>query len=102
MAFLVLVIVTALAFDFTNGFLDTANATSTSIATCALPPRLAAPLCGLLNVAGGGFISLKVATTIAKGIIDSSLITLPIISAALLGAIAWNMVTWYLGRLPSS
>jgi PiT family inorganic phosphate transporter len=97
---LVLVIVTALVFDFTNGFHDTANAMATSIATGALRPRLAVLVSAIGNFAGA-FISLKVATTIAKGIVDSHLITLQVISAALLGAILWNLLTWWLG-LPSS
>jgi PiT family inorganic phosphate transporter len=97
---LVVVVITALAFDFTNGFHDTANAVATSIATRALPPRAAVLLSAALNVAGA-FLSLKVATTIAKGIVDSSHVTLQLVSAALLGAIAWNVITWLFG-LPSS
>lgn len=97
---LVVVIATALAFDFTNGFHDTANAMATSIATRALKPRIAVGLSAVLNAAGA-FISLKVATTISSGIVDSSLITLNALLAALIGAIAWNLITWYLG-LPSS
>jgi inorganic phosphate transporter, PiT family len=97
---LVIVVVTALAFDFTNGFHDTANAVATSISTRALPPRVAVALSAVLNLVGA-FLSLKVATTIAKGIVDSSHITLQVVFAALIGAIAWNLVTWYLG-LPSS
>lgn len=100
MVLLVIVIVTALAFDFTNGFHDTANAMATSIATRALKPRPAVALSAVLNLAGA-FISLKVATTISQGIVDSSLITLDALLAGLIGAIAWNLVTWYLG-LPSS
>ena len=81
---LISVIVTALAFDFTNGFHDTANAVATAIATGALRPCLAVLLSAPVNVAGA-FLSLKVATTIAKGIIDSSQVTLTILAAALLG-----------------
>ncbi|MBV8066040.1 MAG: inorganic phosphate transporter [Actinobacteria bacterium] len=99
-ALLVIVVATALAFDFTNGFHDSANAVGTAVATGALRPRLAVLLSAVLNVVGA-FLSIKVATTIAKGIIDSGQVTLTIISAALLGAIAWNLVTWLLG-LPSS
>jgi PiT family inorganic phosphate transporter len=97
---LVAVIVTALAFDFTNGFHDTANAMATSIATRALPPRRAVALSAVLNFAGA-FISIKVATTIAEDIVDSHLITLEVLFAGLLGAIVWNLVTWALS-LPSS
>ncbi|MDX6526767.1 MAG: inorganic phosphate transporter, PiT family, partial [Gaiellales bacterium] len=97
---LVIVVGTALAFDFTNGFHDTATAMATSIATRALPPRIAVALSAVLNVAGA-FLSLAVATTIAKGVVDPSAITLNIIFAGLIGAITWNLVTWYYG-LPSS
>jgi PiT family inorganic phosphate transporter len=97
---LVIVVGTALAFDFTNGFHDTANAMAASIATRALPPRVAVGLSAVLNVAGA-FLSLAVATTIAKGVVDPSAITLNIVFAGLIGAITWNLVTWYFG-LPSS
>jgi inorganic phosphate transporter, PiT family len=95
-----IVVATALAFDFTNGFHDTANAVATSISTRALSPRLAVTLAALLNFAGA-FISLEVAATIAKGIVDADLITPAIVFAGLVGAIAWNLATWYFG-LPSS
>ena len=97
---LVVVIVTAVSFDFTNGFHDTANAMATSIATKALKPRIAVALCGALNFVGA-FLSIKVAATIASGIVDQNVVTLPIVFAALLGAIAWNVLTWFFG-LPSS
>jgi len=99
-ALLVIVILTAVAFDFTNGFHDTANAMATSIATGALRPRAAVALSGVLNLVGA-FLSVSVAATIASGIVDSAQVTLPIIFAGLLGAIAWNVFTWYFG-LPSS
>ncbi len=97
---LFVVVGTALAFDFTNGFHDTANAMAASIATRALPPRAAVALSAVLNVVGA-FLSLAVATTIAKGVVDPSVITLNIVFAGLIGAITWNLVTWYFG-LPSS
>jgi PiT family inorganic phosphate transporter len=97
---LVIVVATALAFDFTNGFHDTANAVATSISTRAMPPRVAVTIAALLNFAGA-FISLKVAATVAKGIVDAELITTTIVFAGLVGAIAWNLATWYFG-LPSS
>jgi PiT family inorganic phosphate transporter len=99
-ALLVLVVAAALAFDFTNGFHDSANAMATSIATRALPPRIAVGLSAVLNFAGA-FISIAVATTIAKGIVDAGAVGLPVILAALVGAITWNLVTWLFG-LPSS
>jgi inorganic phosphate transporter, PiT family len=97
---LAVVIVTALAFDFTNGFHDTANAMATSIATRALKPRAAVGLSAVLNFAGA-FISIEVATTIAEDIVDESLISLEVLFAGLLGAILWNLTTWAAG-LPSS
>jgi inorganic phosphate transporter, PiT family len=95
-----IVVSTALAFDFTNGFHDTANAVAASISTRALSPRLAVALAAVLNFAGA-FISLEVAATIATGIVDAQLITPAIVFAGLIGAITWNLATWYFG-LPSS
>ncbi|GJF35136.1 phosphate transporter [Kitasatospora sp. NE20-6] len=97
---LVMVIVTALAFDFTNGFHDTANAMATSIATGALSPRVAVLVSAVLNVVGA-FLSTEVARTISGGIVNDGLITLGMIFAGLVGAILWNLLTWLLG-LPSS
>ena len=95
-----IVVGTALAFDFTNGFHDTANAVATSISTRALSPRLAVTMAAILNFAGA-FISLAVAATIATGIVNADVVTPPIVFAGLVGAIAWNLATWYFG-LPSS
>src|SRR5215208_3187868 len=95
-----IVVATALAFDFTNGFHDTANAVATSISTRAMSPRFAVALAAVLNFVGA-FISLEVAATIAKGIVDAGLVTPEIVFSGLVGAIAWNLATWYLG-LPSS
>jgi PiT family inorganic phosphate transporter len=97
---LVIVVGAALAFDFTNGFHDTANVVATSISTRALPPRLAVGLAAVLNFVGA-FISLEVAATVAKGIVEAGAVTPTVIFAGLIGAIAWNLVTWYYG-LPSS
>ena len=96
----VIVVVTALAFDFTNGFHDTANVVATSISTRAMPPRIAVGFAALLNFAGA-FISLKVAATVGSGIVESAAITPTIVFAGLIGAIGWNLITWYFG-LPSS
>ncbi|MBM9503340.1 inorganic phosphate transporter [Actinacidiphila acididurans] len=95
-----MVIVTALAFDFTNGFHDTANAMATSIATGALRPKVAVAISGVLNLVGA-FLSTAVAKTISGGIVDDSLVTPGMIFAGLVGAILWNLATWLLG-LPSS
>src|SRR5690349_17863414 len=97
---IVVVIVTALAFDFTNGFHDTANAMATSIATGALKPRTAVLIAGVLNLVGA-FLSVEVAKTISSGLVNDTLITPTVIFAGLIGAIVWNLVTWLLG-LPSS
>jgi PiT family inorganic phosphate transporter len=97
---LVLLVAVALLFDFTNGFHDTANAMATSIATHALPPKVAVGLSAILNFVGG-FISLKVAATIATDIVVASAITPTVILAGVLGGVVWNLLTWRLG-LPSS
>ncbi len=97
---LVIVVVTALAFDFTNGFHDTGNAMATSIATRAMKPKQAVLLSASLNLVGA-FLSLAVAATIAKGIVDAGVITLPVVLGGLVGGIIWNLVTWVLA-LPSS
>ncbi|SOC57049.1 inorganic phosphate transporter [Ornithinimicrobium cerasi] len=112
---LVLVVVVALAFDFTNGFHDTANAMATSIATGALAPRAAVALSAVLNLVGA-FLSVEVALTVTNSVIniqdadgaprpellgDGGLALLVVLLAGLVGAILWNVLTWLLG-LPSS
>src|SRR3954471_16487616 len=96
----VVVVVTALVFDFTNGFHDTANAMATSIATGALRPKVAVAIAGCLNLIGA-FLSVQVAKTISGGLVDETLITPVVIFAGLVGAIMWNLMTWLVG-LPSS
>jgi PiT family inorganic phosphate transporter len=97
---LVIVVATALAFDFTNGFHDTANVVATAISTRALSPRIAVGFAALLNFAGA-FLSLEVAATVGKGIVEADLVTPTIVFGGLIGAICWNLITWYFG-LPSS
>ncbi|WP_445150050.1 anion permease [Baekduia sp. Peel2402] len=97
---LYIVVATALAFDFTNGFHDTANAIATSISTRAMSPRAAVLMSAVLNFAGA-FISLEVAATVAKGIVEADAVTPTIVFGGLIGAIAWNLATWWFG-LPSS
>jgi inorganic phosphate transporter, PiT family len=97
---LVLVVVVALGFDFTNGFHDTANAVATSISTRALSPRLAVALASGANLVGA-FVTTAVAKTVGSGVLDTGLVTTKTVLAALFGAIAWNLATWWLG-LPSS
>jgi PiT family inorganic phosphate transporter len=99
-ALLVAVVATALFFDFTNGFHDTANAVATSVSTRALTPRQAVAVAALANLAGA-FVTTAVAKTVGQGIVDTQLATQTTILAALFGAISWNLFTWYLG-LPSS
>lgn len=107
---LLIVIATALAFDFTNGFHDTGNAMATSIATGALKPKVAVALSAILNLVGA-FLSVEVATTVAKGVVDLQQFNLSnpadshrlllVVFAGLIGGIVWNLLTWLLG-LPSS
>jgi inorganic phosphate transporter, PiT family len=97
---LVIVVVVALGFDFTNGFHDTANAVATSVSTRAMSPRVAVAVAAAANLAGA-FVTTAVAKTVGKGIIDTHLANEKTILAALLGAIAWNLLTWWFG-LPSS
>jgi PiT family inorganic phosphate transporter len=97
---LVIVVGTALVFDYTNGFHDTANAIATMVSTRAMAPRVAVLYAAILNFAGA-FISLKVAATVAKDFVDASSVTPEIVFGGLIGAIIWNLATWYFG-LPSS
>jgi inorganic phosphate transporter, PiT family len=97
---LVIVVGTALAFDFTNGFHDTANVVATSISTGAARPQVAIGFASLLNFVGA-FISISVAATVASDVVKADVITPTIVFAGLIGAIAWNLITWYFG-LPSS
>ena len=97
---LAIVVVTALAFDFTNGFHDTANAMATTISTGAMKPKVAVAMSAVLNLVGA-FLSVEVANTISKGLVDEAGIRPEVIFAALVGAILWNLLTWLVG-LPSS
>ena len=94
------VVVVALIFDFINGFHDTANAIATVVSTGVLPLRTAIYLAAVFNFVGA-FTGTAVASTIGKGIITSSTITLVVVFSALIGAIFWNLFTWYYG-IPSS
>src|SRR5947207_7542665 len=99
-AVLVLVIVVGLAFDYINGFHDTANAVATVVSTNVLPGRTPVILAALFNF-GGAFAGVGVAKTIGGDIAKPSDVTQTVVCAALLGAIAWNLLTWYYG-IPSS
>jgi inorganic phosphate transporter, PiT family len=94
------VVFTALAFDFTNGFHDTANAVATTVSTRALSPRIAVALAAVMNLLGA-MVYTAVAKTVGSGLIDTHTVTQHVLLAALMGAIAWNLTTWYFG-LPSS
>jgi inorganic phosphate transporter, PiT family len=100
MTLLVVVIAFGLAFDFTNGFHDTANYVATWVGTRALSPRWAVLVSAVANLAGA-FVTTAVAKTVGKGIVDTGLASEKTVLAALLGAIVWNLFTWWLG-LPSS
>ena len=95
-----IVVITALIFDFTNGFHDAANAMATSVATGAFKPKMAVLLAAIMNLIGA-FLSTEVAKTISSGIVDDSLVSPQTVFAALVGAILWNLLTWLFG-LPSS
>jgi PiT family inorganic phosphate transporter len=97
---LVAVVVIALVFDYTNGFHDAANAVATSISTRAVPPNVALAAAAVLNVVGA-LVSTHVAATLAKGIVEASAVTGPVMFGGLVGAIAWNLLTWW-WALPSS
>ena len=96
----IITVITALGFDYTNGFHDSANAMATSVATGALRPRVAVLIAAVLNVAGA-FISTEVAKTISGGIVNDELVTPLIVFCGLVGAILWNLTTWLFG-MPSS
>src|SRR3954468_3595281 len=96
----ILVVVAALVFDYINGFHDAANAVATVVSTGVLPLRTAILLAALLNVLGA-FGGTAVASTIGKGLVAPGAVTQVVVLAALLGAITWNLITWYFG-IPSS
>jgi inorganic phosphate transporter, PiT family len=97
----VFIIALALLFDFLNGFHDAANAIATVVVTKTLSPLQAVALAGIANSMGYFFGGVAVAQTVGKGIIDITYVTMPLILAALIGAILWNIFTWILG-LPTS
>ena len=100
MVILITIVVLALVFDYTNGFHDSANAIATSVSTRALSPRVAVLMAAGFNLFGA-LVSTNVASTVGKGIVDTNLVTLPLVLAALVGAVVWNLTTWYFA-LPSS
>jgi inorganic phosphate transporter, PiT family len=99
-ALLIAIVIFGLAFDYTNGFHDTANAIATSVSTRAISPRLAVLMAASLNLLGA-LVSTSVAKTVGSGLVNTDLVTNQVVFAALIGAISWNLITWYFG-LPSS
>ncbi|MBI2652251.1 inorganic phosphate transporter [Candidatus Woesearchaeota archaeon] len=97
----IIVIAIALVFDFINGFHDSANAIATIVATNVLRPRSAVLLAAFWNFFGAFVFSVAIATTIGKGVINPDIVNIYVILAALIGAILWNILTWYYG-VPSS
>lgn len=98
---IVVVVLVALYFEFTNGFHDTANTVATCIATKAVKPRIAIAGCAILNFVGA-LLAVEVAKTIAGGIVDAGGITTSVVLCGLLAATAWNLITWWLGMPVSS
>src|SRR5882672_2522777 len=100
LSLLIAVVVTAIIFDYINGFHDAANAIATVVSTGVLPMRTAVMMAGIFNFIGA-ITGTAVAKTIASGFADPKIVTQPIVLAALLGASAWNIFTWWRG-IPSS
>ena len=98
---IVVLVLLALAFDFMNGFHDAANSIATVVSTGVLKPQQAVAWAAFFNVAAIAVFQLKVASTIGKGTIDPAIVDHYVVFGALIGAIAWNIITWYYG-IPSS
>src|ERR1051325_4243096 len=98
---LVLLILVALSFDYFNGFHDAANSIATVVSTRVLTPLLAVAWAAFFNFVAFLIFGTKVASTIAKDVVNQDVLTQPVIFAGLIGAIAWDLITWYLG-LPTS
>src|SRR4026208_1382579 len=92
---LVLLVLLALAFDFMNGFHDAANSIATVVSTGVLKPWQAVLWAGLFNVVAWAVFPLSVAATVGKGIVDPAFVDNQLIFGALIGAISWNLITWY-------
>src|SRR3954471_8529995 len=94
---LIAVILVALGFDFVNGFHDSANSIATVVSTRVLTPRIAVLWAAFFNFAAFLVFGTKVAATIAKGVVDPSVLTIGVVFAGLVGAIGWGLITWRLG-----
>ena len=95
------IIAVAYSFDFVNGFHDAANSVATVISTKVLPPVAAVSMAAVFNFVAFAVFGVAVATTVGKGIISTSIVTPDLVLSALIGAVVWDLITWYLG-LPSS
>ncbi|HLF57854.1 MAG TPA: inorganic phosphate transporter, partial [Thermoanaerobaculia bacterium] len=102
MTVLVAIIVVALVFDFLNGFHDAANSIATVVSTRVLSPQIAVVWAAFFNFVAAFVLGTQVAKTIGKGMIDLSVVNETVIAAGLLGAILWNLLTWYFGIPVSS
>lgn len=100
MTFILIVVIVALAFEYINGFHDTANSIATTVSTRVLSPRQAVVMAATFNLLGA-LAGVSVATTIGKGLVDTNYVTIHTILSALMAAVLWNLLTWWLG-LPSS
>lgn len=101
MAFIVFIIFVALFFDFLNGFHDSANSIATVVSTRVLTPRMAVAWAAFFNLVAAFLFDVHIAKTIGKGLVDLAVVNENVILAALLGAICWNIITWYFG-IPTS
>jgi PiT family inorganic phosphate transporter len=101
LTFVLAVVGIALVFDFINGFHDSANSIATVVATRVLSPRVAVAWAASFNFLAAFVVGTAVAKTISKGLIEPAVVTPSVLCAALIGAIVWNLITWYFG-LPSS
>ena len=101
MTLVILLVLLALVFDFINGFHDAANSIATVVSTRVLKPQHAVLWAAFFNFIAAFFFETRVASTIGKGVVDPGAITLAVVAAGLVGAITWNLITWWMG-LPSS
>jgi len=101
MTLVIFLVLLALVFDFINGFHDAANSIATVVSTRVLKPQHAVLWAAFFNFIAAFFFETRVASTIGKGVVDAGAITLAVVAAGLVGAITWNLITWWMG-LPSS
>src|SRR5678810_297198 len=95
LGFVIILVLLALVFDYINGFHDAANSIATVVSTRVLSPGLAVLWAAFFNFAAAAVVGTAVATTVGKGMVDLAVVTFPVILAGLIGAITWNLITWY-------